>query len=72
LDPLSPGAVGHAYSSERGTLIEATAVSREPYVADDIEIGVAAYAVFPMTTRISASAHLGGMGKVDDETGRRD
>jgi hypothetical protein len=50
--------VGRAYSSEGGTLIAATAVSRETNVTADIEISIAAYAAFPIMTKISASAPL--------------
>jgi hypothetical protein len=50
--------VGCAYSSEGGTLIAATAVSRETNVTADIEIGIAAYAALPTMTKISASAPL--------------
>jgi hypothetical protein len=53
---LAYGAVGHAYSSEGGTPIAATAVSREANVTADVEIGIATYADFPTT--ISAFAPL--------------
>jgi hypothetical protein len=55
---LAYGAVGHAYSSEGGTLIAATAVSREANVTVDVEIGIATYSDFPTTTKISAFAPL--------------
>ncbi|MEI6105219.1 MAG: hypothetical protein WCP70_14875 [Methanothrix sp.] len=50
--------MGRACSSEGGTLIAATAVSREANATADIEIGIAAYAAFPIMTKISASAPL--------------
>jgi hypothetical protein len=58
--------VGHAYSSEGGTIIAATAVSREANVTADIEIGIATYAAISTMTKISASVPLviGGAQKV--------
>lgn|GEM_PF-6874210 len=55
---LAYGAVGYAYSSEGGTLIAATAVSREANVTADVEISIVTYDAFPTTTKISAFAPL--------------